>query len=110
MQEKLTGILQITGWTQSELSNERRAIYYKGKRVAHLLEETNNSKLLLFPSLGGEKREWYKIGGNSLLFYKYRIGPRIGRKVKILRVNNKRERFNHGIASIHWLDVFAKRM
>ena len=51
------------GYYKNELAKEERAKYYRAKREAQLLEETNNSKLVLFPSLSGEKLEWYKMGG-----------------------------------------------
>lgn len=95
---------------KNELTKEKRAIYYKAKRIVRILEEDNRSRLILFPSIGGAKKEWYKVAGTSLLLYKYRIGPRLGRKVKILRDSDKREKFMYGISSIHWLDEFAKRM
>ena len=90
--------------------SQRQKEYYNGKIIALSLEEKNNSKLILFPSLAGADDEWYKMGGVSALIYKYRIGPRMGRKVKILRDNGKRERFTHGVVSIHWLQVFAENM
>lgn len=98
------------GYYKNELADKRRAEYYRGKRLALILEEKNNSKLILFPSLGGSEREWYKMGGVSALIYKYRIGPRLGRKPKIQRDNDKRERFINGITSIHWLEKFSEVM
>lgn len=95
---------------KNELAKEKRAAYYKAKRITRILEEDNKSKLILFPSIGGADKEWYKLGGTSLLLYKYRIGPRLGRKVKVLRDSDKREKFMHGISSIHWLDDFTKKM
>lgn len=118
---KLQGILLDRGagsveddddeaYYKNELAKERRAAYYKAKRIARVLEEDNRSRLILFPSIGGADKEWYKVAGNSLLFYKYRIGPRLGRKVKVLRDSDKREKFMYGVSSIHWLDEFAKKM
>ncbi len=55
------------GYYKNELAKEERAKYYRAKREVQLLEETNNSRLVLFPSLSGEKQEWYKMGGVSAL-------------------------------------------
>lgn len=44
------------------------------------------------------------------MLYKYRVGPRLGRQVNILRDNDKRERFVNGITSIHFLEKFSEKM
>lgn len=98
---------------KSKAEPMERKEYYDGKAVALKLEEKNNSKLYLFPSLGGEEGEWYKMGGHSALFYKYLVGPRMGRRPKIRKDNDLRLRFKYGLAAVHWGNNFveaAKKM
>lgn len=84
--------------------------YYNGKVVALALEEKNNSRLVAFPSVGKNKEEWYKLGGNSALFYKYYVGPRLGRDPKFRSDTDLRHRFKHGIVSVHWGDKFMEAL
>ena len=91
-----------------KLNDERYREYYNGKVIALALEDKNNSRLILYPSLSGTKDEWYKMGGNSALFYKYIVGPRLKKKPVIRKDNDLRHRFKHGIVAIHWGDKFMK--
>lgn len=97
---------------EDKLHNERYRRYYDAKIVAMKLEQVNNSKLILFPSVTeGEQEEWYKMGGNSALFYKNVIGPRMGRKnIKIRQDNDMNHRFSGGITSVHWKRKFIENM
>ena len=92
----------------SKADSRRRKEYYNAKAVALKLEEKNNSKLYVFPSLGGEEGEWYKMGGHSALFYKYLVGPRMGRKPKIRKDGDLRLRFKNGLAAVHWGNDFIE--
>lgn len=94
---------------QAKADSEERREYYNGKAIALKLEEKNNSKLYVFPSLNGKEDEWYKMGGKSALFYKYLVGPRMGRSPKIRKDNDLRLRFRHGVAAIHWGNRFMNR-
>lgn len=87
----------------------KRKKYFDGKIVARKLEENNYSRIILFPSRDGEDEdEWYKVGGNSVLFYKYYIGPRMGRKPVIHDDTDMQQRFKNGIAIIHWGEKFVE--
>lgn len=100
------------------VSKEGYVQYFNGKKIALSLEEKNNNKIILFPSsseyrdLEGErKKEWYKLGGNSALFYRYCIGPRMGRRdVKIRLDEDYKYRFKKGLAAIHFLERFNDEM
>ncbi|MBR2998462.1 hypothetical protein IKF34_01640 [Candidatus Saccharibacteria bacterium] len=87
--------------------------YFKTKQIAKIMEEDNNSKLIIFPSVEtkGEKDEWLKIGGNSALFYKYLIAPRLGKKPPTIRPDTDlKHRFKDGIISVHWKNTFLNNL
>ena len=88
---------------KNNLSNAYK-IYFEQKQLALILEKSNDSKLILFPSVStrGAKDEWLKLGGNSALFYKYLIAPRLGKKSPTIRPDtDTNHRFKNGIISIH---------
>ena len=89
-------------------NDEKYRGYYNGKGIALALEDKNNSRLILYPSLSGVKDEWYKMGGQSALFYKYIVGPRLKKKPIIRKDNDLRHRFKHGIVAVHWGDKFMQ--
>ena len=93
-------------------NSEKYRKYYDAKIVAMKLEQVNESKLILFPSLNENgQQEWYKMGGNSALFYKNVIGPRMGKKnIKIRKDSDMNHRFSDGIASVHWKQKFTENM
>lgn len=93
---------------RDKLDKDRHRDYYNGKVIALTLEDKNNSRLILFPSLAGTTDEWYKMGGQSALFYKYVIGPRLKKKPVIRNDNDLRHRFKHGIVSVHWGEKFIE--
>lgn len=93
---------------RDKISQDKHREYYNGKMIALSLEEKNNSRLILYPSLSGTKDEWYKMGGQSALFYKYIVGPRLKKKPVIRKDNDLRHRFKHGIVSVHWGEKFMK--
>lgn len=88
--------------------NNKHKEYYNGKVIALALEEKNNSRLILYPSLAGVEDEWYKMGGQSALFYKYIVGPRLKKKPVIRKDNDIKHRFRHGVVSVHWGEKFIK--
>lgn len=94
---------------RDKISQDKHREYYNGKMIALSLEEKNNSRLILYPSLSGTKDEWYKMGGQSALFYKYIVGPRLKKKPVIRKDNDLRHRFKHGIVSVHWGEKKKKR-
>lgn len=88
---------------QSNLSPHQ--IYEQQKRIAILLEKTNNSHLIAFPSIPNKdgKHEWYKLGGNSAYYYKYIIAPRLGKKPPTIHPDTDLNyRFRDGVVLIHW--------
>lgn len=76
--------------------------YYDAKCYVLSKEETNNQYIYLFSSLGNEDDGWYKIGGNSLLFYKTLLAPRLGRIATLREDNDKIHQFRSGVVSVRW--------
>ena len=91
---------------RDKIEKDKHREYYNGKVIALSLEEKNRSRLILYPSLSGTKDEWYKMGGQSALFYKYIVGPRLKKKPVIRKDNDLKHRFKHGIVSVHWGEKF----
>lgn len=87
-----------------------RQKYYDGKLIVLTLEKQNNDKLFLFPSISKVEGEWYKMGGNSLLFYRYYVAPRLKKKPKCLYDKDIKYRFKDGVVAIHWIDKFIENM
>lgn len=56
-----------------------RAKYEELKTAIKKLEETNKSCLILFKS----GKDWYKMGGNSVLIYKFSIAPLLKVRVNV---------------------------
>ena len=79
-------------------------IYYEAKCLVLAKEKDNHRYVYLYPSVGGEKDGWYKVGGRSLLFYKNLLASRLGREAKIRDDTDKVHRFYNGIASVRWGD------
>lgn len=99
--------------TQSNSSSYQ--IYERQKQLAMLLEKTNNSRLIAFPSIPNKagEYEWYKLGGNSAYYYKYIIAPRLGKKSPTIHLDSDLNyRFKDGVVLIHWkstlTDALAK--
>lgn len=83
---------------------EKQKSYYEGKCLVLAKETKNNRYVFLYPSIGGEKEGWYKVGGRSLLFYKNLLASRLGREAKIRDDTDRVHRFRNGIASVRWGD------
>lgn len=99
----------LTNSNQNQLYKD----YYKRKRIAIIMEESNNSAIILIPSIPNKdnQNEWLKIGGNSALFYKYLIAPRLNKKPPVLHPDTDLNcRFKNGIIAVHWQDIFIKNM
>lgn len=93
--------------------NQAYQAYYERKRIAMIMEENNNSKLIVIPSVAkkGAPNEWLKIGGNSAYFYKYLIAPRLHKKTPTLHPDTDLNyRFKSGVIAIHWRDSFVKNL
>lgn len=93
---------------RDKIEKDKHREYYNGKVIALSLEEKNRSRLILYPSLAGIEDEWYKMGGQSALFYKYIVGPRLKKKPVIRKDNDLKHRFKRGIVSVHWGEKFMK--
>lgn len=48
------------------------------------------------------------MGGQSALFYKYIVGPRLKKKPVIRKDNDLRHKFKYGVVAVHWGDKFMK--
>ena len=98
--------------TTNNQNNQTYQNYYEIKRIAMVMEENNNSKIIAIPSLTkGAKDEWLKLGGNSAYFYKYLIAPRLNKKPPTIHPDTDLNyRFKSGIIAIHWKDTFIKNM
>lgn len=98
--------------TNNQNNNQTYQNYYEIKRIAMVMEENNNSKIIAIPSLTkGAKDEWLKLGGNSAYFYKYLIAPRLNKKPPTIHPDTDLNyRFKSGIIAIHWKDTFIKNM
>ena len=81
-----------------------KAVEIKEKVVA--LEEGNRKNLILFKSTGN----WYKMGGNSALFYYYDIAPRVGVSPKLQSDRDYYSKFEHGVISIRDIKAFGVKM
>ena len=68
---KVGGAAVFDSENEKEKKKEFRIKYEKVKGKVKELEEKNFSRLVLFSS----GSEWFKMGGNSLLIYKYVIAP-----------------------------------
>ena len=115
--EEITGLSAITDDVRREIMDVQARVevdeerkrnelteteYFEAKQLVMAREYKNNTRIYLFPSLGGEKDCWYKVGGRSLLLYKYVLAPRLGRSVKVRDDTDKVYVFNHGIGSVRW--------
>lgn len=87
----------------------RSALAQRKKMVkarAMQFEDTNNHHLLLFASTGG----YYKIAGNSVLFYTQKICQRIGRRYKIMDDKDHYLKSEEGIVSVRSLDKLTEEL
>jgi len=102
----------ITNNPNTNLNNQIYQEYYERKRIAMIMEENNNSRIIAIPSLTkGAKDEWLKLGGNSAYFYKYLVAPRLNKKPPTIHQDTDLNyRFKSGIIAIHWKDAFIKNM
>lgn len=61
---------------------ERRLKYRKIKRLVKDMEIGNQSRVIVFPSIG--EGGWYKVIDFSAIYYKYRLADRMGRGCKLM--------------------------
>lgn len=87
--------------------------YFATKQIAKLLEKTNNSRIIAFPSIPSKNGqiEWYKLGGNSAYYYKYIIAPRLGKKPPTIHSDTDlNHRFRDGIVAINNHELFVENL
>ena len=90
-----------------EDSRRSRARYAVLKKSVENYETTNFSTLMLFKS----GKDWYKMAGNSLLIYKYKIAPLAGHRINVLPDNDYTDViFDEGIVSFRNIDALKERL
>lgn len=85
---------------------ERRLKYRKIKRLVKEMEVGNQSRVIVFPSIG--EGGWYKTIDFSALYYKYRLADRMGRGCKLM---NDKDNFAKAfyVASFQDIQSFAEK-
>ena len=94
-------------------SSDPHKAYFATKQIAKLLEKSNNSRIIAFPSIPSKNGqiEWYKIGGNSAYFYKYIVAPRLGKKPPTIHPDTDlNHRFKDGIIAINNHKAFIENL
>ena len=92
---------QATG-EERKNNNLNEKEYYEGKAFAMAKDKDNNSKIYLFPGLGGKEDEWYMALGRSMLLYKIVLAPRLGRKSRVLKDTDDELVQDGGVVSVKW--------
>lgn len=90
--------------------NEERMRYQKCKAHAMLMETANYDKIIVFPSIDAP---WYKIGGNSVLFYAYDIAPATFKNKELPTVRPDTDngiRSDDGIVFVRNIEALIKRL
>lgn len=87
---------------EEKIFSDTERIYYDAKSLVLGMEKNNRRYVYLFPSIGKVPDAWYKVGGNSLLFYKNLLAPRLEREARIRDDSDKVYRFHRGIVSVKW--------
>ena len=95
---------------ESEKKRDKYAVYTKVKAHATLMEEMNDDKIIVFPSVDAP---WYKIGGKSALFYAYDVAIRACAKKSLPAVKpdtDNMHRFRDGVVFIKDIDKMIARL
>lgn len=106
----LNAKMHVVEQDEDQDEKEVRKKYYDGKLIALTLEKQNRNRLILFPSISKQEGEWYKMGGNSALFYLYYIAPRTKKNPKIRQDTDIKYRFRDGVIMVHWGEGFIDRV
>lgn len=89
-------------------AQQDRVKYEELKVAIKNLEEKNFSRLILFHSGG---KEWYKMGGNSLLIYKNAIAPRLKIRVNVQPDTDYTKCiFEDGVVSFRGMESLKERL
>ena len=91
---------------KAEESRALRARSEKIKKKVFEFEKRNRSKLILFVSTGG----FWKMGGNSALFFYHVIAPRIKADAKIKPDRDFYSNFPHGVISFKDIDGLERKL
>ena len=87
---------------------QEKAKYEELKQAIKKLEEKNYSRLIVFRSGG---KDWYKMGGNSLLIYKNQIVPHLKMKANVQPdTDYTKTIFADGIISFRGVESLTERL
>ena len=104
---KVGGAAVFDSENEKEKKKEFRIKYEKVKGKVKELEEKNFSRLVLFSS----GSEWFKMGGNSLLIYKYVIAPILKLKPVIQSdTDYTKTIFEGGLLSFRGVEAIRKKL
>lgn len=95
---------------ESVKNEEKYEIYHQRKSHAMLLEQTNTSSIIVFPSVDPP---WYKIGWNSALIYAYDVAMRACKKKDLPTIRQDTDhdlRSRDGIIFVRNLKSFIRRL
>lgn len=116
VEKKISGII-IEELANEHLDEKDKTLspaykeYYKRKIAALGLEKENRSKIIIFESVNNNPTsKWYKMVGNSALFYKYFIGARL-RKAPMIRADaDLQHKSKSGVIALNSKEKFVERM
>lgn len=93
---------------KEKTSHKSKSAKYEAlKKTVKEREEENTSRLFLFNT--GD--DWYKMSGNSLLIFTYKIAPKIPLKPNILPdTDYTKTIFDEGLISFHGIEALKKRL
>ncbi|MBQ2638672.1 hypothetical protein IJF91_01255 [Candidatus Saccharibacteria bacterium] len=89
-----------------QMVRSERERYRKIKATIYEKELTNDQHVYVYRS----SKEWWKVGGNSALYYKYILGPRLKVAINLKRDEDHYSTFNFGVVSIRDIKSFKERM
>ena len=75
-------------------------IYNELKKRAFAFEKNDHSSIIVFPARGDGS--WYRVGGNSALFYQFLVMDELGLSVNIKADDDYRYKFESGINTINF--------
>lgn len=91
---------------KAQEGREEKRRYERLKEAVKEDEQRNINKIILFRSGG----DWWKLGGNSALFYFYILAPKLKIEPRLVMDSDFHSRFKDGIISISDVKLFKKRM
>ena len=108
-----TNIYSKRSNTSSASPDEPYKTYFTTKQIAKVLEISNDSRIIAFPSVPNKNGqiEWYKIGGNSAYYYKYIVAPRLNKKPPTIHPDTDlNHRFKDGVIAINNHKAFIENL